>query len=149
MHLYRISNHTSLDGDGGLHASGRWHTRGRPVVYCAPSPAVAVLEILVHLEVEAEDFPSSYQLLTIDVPDDVSAAAVESSELPKDWWRNPSVTRSTGDKWLQSGRTPLLAVPCAIVPETSNYLLNPMHPDSSKVRLASIVTYRLDERLRR
>lgn len=149
MHLYRISNHTSLDGDGGLHASGRWHTRGRPVVYCAPSPAVAVLEILVHLEVEAEDFPSSYQLLTIDVPDDVSAAAVESSELPKDWWRNPAVTRSIGDKWLQSGRTPLLAVPCAIVPETSNYLLNPMHPDSSKIRLASIATYRLDERLRR
>lgn len=118
-------------------------------MYCAPSPAVAVLEILVHLEVEAEDFPSSYQLLTIDVPDDVSAAAVESSELPQDWWRNPSVTRSIGDKWLQSGETSLLAVPCVIAPETNNYLLNPMHPASSKARLASIASYRLDERLRR
>lgn len=118
-------------------------------MYCAPNPAAAVLEILVHLEVDTEDFPSSYQLLTIDVPDDLSAAAVESSELPQDWWRNPSVTRSIGDEWLQSGRTPLLAVPCAIVPETSNYLLNPMHRDSSKLRLASIATYCLDERLRR
>lgn len=118
-------------------------------MYCAPNPAVAVLEILVHLEVDAEDFPSGYQLLTIDIPDDVSTATVESNALPRNWWRNPSATRSIGDKWLQTGTTPLLAVPCAIVPETNNYLLNPMHPDSSKTRIAGIATYRLDERLRR
>ena len=33
MRLWRISNHASLSGEGGLHASGRWHTRGRRVVY--------------------------------------------------------------------------------------------------------------------
>lgn len=149
MRLYRISNHTSLDGDGGLRASGRWHTKGRPVVYCAPSPAVAVLEILVHLEVDAEDFPSRYQLLTIDVPKDVSTATVESNALPGNWWRDPPITRVIGDNWLQTGKTALLAVPCAIVPETTNYLLNPEHPDSPKIRILRIATYHLDERLRR
>src|SRR2546429_6312150 len=33
MILWRISNHTTLDGRGGLYASGRWHTEGRPIVY--------------------------------------------------------------------------------------------------------------------
>jgi RES domain-containing protein len=149
MRLCRISNYTRLDGDGGLRASGRWHTKGRPIVYCAPDPAVAVLEILVHLEVDSEDFPSSYQLLTIDVPDDVSTATVESNALPGNWWRDPPTTRAIGDNWLLTGKTALLAVPCAIVPETTNYLLNPMHPDSPKIRITRIATYRLDERLRR
>ena len=149
MRLYRITNHTNLDGDGGLRASGRWHTKGRPVVYCAPNPAVAVLEILVHLEVDAEDFPSRYQLLTIDVPNDVSTATVESNVLLGNWWRDPPTTRAIGDNWLQTGKTALLAVPCAIVPETTNYLLNPEHSDKPKIRILRIATYRLDERLRR
>ena len=149
MRLYRISNHTSLDGDGGLRAAGRWHTKGRPVVYCAPNPAVAVLEILVHLEVDAEDFPSSYQLLTIDVPEDISTATVESNALPGDWRQHSPTTRVIGDNWLLTGKTALLAVPCAIVPETTNYLLNPRHPDSPKIRITRITAYRLDERLRR
>lgn len=43
----------------------------------------------------------------------------------------------------------LLAVPCAVVPETDNYLLNPMHPDCSRIRIARVATYRLHDRLRR
>lgn len=149
MRLYRISNHTSLDGEGGLRGSGRWHTKGRPVVYCAPNPAVAVLEILVHLEVDAEDFPSSYKLLTIDVPDEASTANVESDALQGNWWQDLVTTRAIGDDWLRAGQTVLLAVPCSIVPETTNYLLNPLHPDSRKIRITRIARYRLDERLRR
>lgn len=149
MRLYRISNHTSLDGDGGLRASGRWHTKGQPIVYCAPNPAAALLEILVHLEVDVEDFPSGYQLLTIDIPDDISMSAVETDALQKNWWRDPHATRAIGDDWLRQRTTFLLAVPSAIVPETTNYLLNPSHPDSPRIRIASTAAYRFDERLRR
>ena len=42
--LWRISNHVSLTGDGALRVSGRWHTRGRRIVYCSKSPAAALLE---------------------------------------------------------------------------------------------------------
>ncbi len=149
MRLYRISNHANLDGEGGLRASGRWHTKGRPVLYCAASPAAAVLEILVHLEIDAEDFPADYQLLTIDVPDDVSMTTVKSNTLQQGWWSDLAATRAIGDKWLQKGNTLLLAVPSAIAPETRNYLLNPQHPDIAKARIARIATYRLDERLHR
>ena len=118
-------------------------------MYCAPNPAFAVLEILVHLEVDEEDFPSSYQLLTIEVPDDVSTATVESNALPGTWWRDPPSTRAIGDNWLLTGKSALLAVPCAIAPETTNNLLNPAHSDSRNIRITAIASYRLDERLRR
>ena len=149
MRLYRISNQASLAGDGGLRASGRWHTKGQPIVYCAPNPAAALLEILVHLEIDVEDFPSRYQLLTIEIPDDISMAAVQTDVLPGDWWRDPAATRAIGDDWLRQRTTFLLAVPSAIVPETTNYLLNPSHPDNPRIRIASIAAYRFDERLRR
>lgn len=149
MRLYRVSNHASLEGDGGLRASGRWHTKGQPIVYFAPNPAAALLEILVHLEIDVEDFPSNYQLLIIDVPGDITMAAVESDTLPENWWQDLSTTRVIGDDWLRRRTTSLLAVPSAIVPETTNCLLNPPHPDSPRIRIAGIATYRFDERLRR
>ena len=34
-----------------------------------------------------------------------------------------------------------------IVPRTSNYLLNPRHPDAARVRIAEIVRYPLGPRL--
>ena len=69
MRLWRISNHADLSGEGGRRVGGRWHERGRPVVYLSEHPALALLENLVHLEIDPEDLPSGYQLLTVDVPD--------------------------------------------------------------------------------
>ncbi len=46
MVVWPISNHLALDGSGGLRASGRWHSRGRRIVYCALNPATALLEAL-------------------------------------------------------------------------------------------------------
>ena len=33
MLLWRMSNHADLSGEGGRRVAGRWHERGRPVVY--------------------------------------------------------------------------------------------------------------------
>ena len=70
MRLWRISDHADLTGEGGLLASGRWHSRGSRIVYLADHPASALVEVLVHLEVESEDIPSSYQLVAVDLSDD-------------------------------------------------------------------------------
>lgn len=64
--LWRISNHRSLAGGGALRAPGRWHTRGRRIVYCAQTPAAALLETLVHVEIEVRDLPTRYRLLKIE-----------------------------------------------------------------------------------
>ncbi|MGB9409097.1 MAG: RES family NAD+ phosphorylase, partial [Terracidiphilus sp.] len=53
--LWRISNYVDLSGEGGLTASARWHTKGKPVVYLADSPAGAMLERIVHMTDMYED----------------------------------------------------------------------------------------------
>ena len=113
MILWRISNHAALDGGGGLRAPGRWHSRGRRIVYCAPNPATGLLEVLVHAEIDAEDVPIRLRFLEIEAPDSVSVEIADVRALGSDWQQNPEMTRPLGDLWLQSGRTALLQVPSA------------------------------------
>ncbi len=145
---WRLSLHAGLDGFGGTVAGGRWHSRGRPVVYAAECAATALLEILVHLEIDREDLPQDYRLLRIDIPDDVSREEVRQEDLPADWRERPAVTRGIGDTWLREGRSAVLAVPCAIIRER-NLLLNPAHPDAARVTLAGHEPFAFDARLAR
>jgi RES domain-containing protein len=145
--LWRISNHHSLAGDGGLRASGRWHTRGRRVVSCAENPAAALLEILVHFEIEIGDLPARYRLLKIAVPDDVRVQNVVLADLDRNWIENMQTTRAIGDIWLTQGVTALLMVPSAIVPETFNVLVNPAHPDVVRITTAQATDHVMDPRL--
>lgn len=147
MRLWRISNHASLSGDGGLYAAGRWHTRGRRVVYLADHPASALLEVMVHLEVDAEDLPSHFQLLAVDVPDDLKITTVDEAALPPRWREQTALTRARGDDWLRGAATALLRVPSAIVPDAANYLLNPAHPDAVRLGIAHAVRAGFDPRL--
>jgi RES domain-containing protein len=145
--LWRISNHLSLAGDGALRAAGRWHARGRRVVYCAQSPAAALLEILVHFEIDIQDLPVRYRLLKIEAPDDVQVERVSVDQLPADWPQKTEVTRAVGDGWLTSGSAALLSVPSAIVPETFNVLLNPAHEDARRIMVVESGEHAIDPRL--
>jgi RES domain-containing protein len=145
--LWRISNHHSLEGDGALRTPGRWHTRGGRVVYCAQSPAAALLEILVHFEIDIQDLPVRYRLLKIQVPDDVQFERVSVDDLPKDWPERTEVTRALGDGWLTKGSAALLSVPSAIVPETFNFLLNPAHQDAKRIVIVQTGEHAIDPRL--
>jgi RES domain-containing protein len=147
MRLWRISSHATLSGDGGLYASGRWHSKGRRVVYLADHPASALLETLVHLEIDVEDFPTHYQLLAIDAPDDIAVSAVDEASLPADWRAQALMTRARGDDWLSAGASALLRVPSAIVPAASNVLLNPAHADASGLSIAAVARTPFDPRL--
>jgi RES domain-containing protein len=137
----------SLDGAGGLLASCRWHTRGRRIVYCAPNPATALLEMLVHGEIDRQDLPAHYRLIKIEVPEDVGRRVVEVADLPEGWRLRPSSTRAIGDAWLRSTATALLEAPCAIVPDTWNTLVNPTHADAGRLRIVDVQSFRLDQRL--
>lgn len=145
MIVWRISNHTALDGAGGLRAAGRWHSRGSRIVYAADHPATAMLEILVHLEIDPEDLPASYRLLRIEAPDDMAAPAV--SELPPDWRERTGATRALGDTWLRGTGSAMLRVPSAIVPHATNILINPAHPEAARVAVAAVEEHPFDPRL--
>lgn len=148
MKLWRLARQqfTALDGKGGLFASGRWHNRGRLVIYAAESVPGAALEILAHLEIDPQDMPQ-YQLLAIEIPD--SVATESAGPLPAGWKEDQSITRSIGDAWLDAGSSLLLRVPSAIAGHTDNWLINPSHPDA--IRLTIVVNERFswDDRLLR
>jgi RES domain-containing protein len=138
MRLWRISNFASLSGEGGLLASGRWHSRGRRIVYLSDHPASALLEVLVHLEVDVEDVPVSYQLLAVDLPDDLALDTVAADALPADWRTSLAATRQLGDRWRNAESTVLLRVPSAIVPQAFNYMFNPSHADAGAAVIVEI-----------
>lgn len=146
MFLWRISNHVGLDGRGGLLASARWHTQGRPIVYLAASPAGALVEVLVNLELDAARLPGNYTMLKAEAPDDIPVRRVEVGSLPSIWISDVTVSRSIGDEWLACGEAALLEVPSAILPDTWNALLNPQHPDAGRIKVVWQRAYPYDRR---
>lgn len=147
MILWRISNYPTLDVAGGLVVSGRWHTKGHPVVYCTWNPATALLETLVHMEIDAEDRPERFQVLKIEGPDALSIEKIEPDTLPANWPADTDTTQSIGDRWLDEQRSLLLEVPSVLVPETSNVLVNPLHPEMSHLKIIRVYEHAFDARL--
>ena len=147
MIVWRISNYLTLDGVGGLKASGRWHSRGRPIVYCALEPASALLEMLVCLEIDMQDWPTTYRLLKIEIPDAIGRERLPLRTLPAGWRGDPGATRRIGDDWLLKGRSAVLLVPSAIVPVAESVLINPAHAKAADIRLLQSQKHALDPRL--
>jgi RES domain-containing protein len=145
MILWRTSRHRDLNGAGGLKAPGRWHHAGQPVVYLAESPSAALLEVCVHTS--ANDVPPEFTLLKIEGPDP-KVSVIKMEDLPRDWRTRIETTRDLGTAWLRNKEGVLMQVPSAIVPETANYLFNPMHIDAPKFRIAGVLAYRFDIRLK-
>jgi RES domain-containing protein len=146
--VWRISNYLDISSKGGLRAPARWHNAGVPVVYTASSPASALLEVLVHLELnDPEHLPDSYQLLRIDVPDSVAITNIDEGHLDPGWRNLLELTRAAGDNWLSGATSALMSVPSAIVPHTQNYLINPAHRDTKKIKINSHGNFPFDFRL--
>lgn len=146
MDLWRISKFHTLDGEGGRLAPGRWNSIGHPVVYLAASPAGALLEVLVHLELDEYEPPPPYTLLQVTIPASIRSIVLRVPS-GDSWKTDESITRKLGDAWLESSRSVLACVPSAILPKTSNYLLNPLHSDASKLKITEIRTGTYDRRL--
>lgn len=146
MVLWRISRHRDLRGMGGLRVDGRWHYAGQPVVYLSESPSAALLEICVHTA--ANDVPPEFTLLRIEGPE-ARVDSVAAGELPKAWRDKAEATREIGTQWLRARGGVLLRVPSAIVPETANFLFNPLHPDARKFRVTEALRCPFDARIKK
>ena len=142
MRVWRISNFADLSGEGGLLIEGRWHFRGTPIVYCTDHPSTALLEILVHAT--RYTVPDYYQLLEIEVPDDIETFA---PAIPMNWDRDTDETRRTGARFIADGIFALMNVPSVIMPKARNFLLNPAHADAGQIRIVETYRYPFDSRL--
>lgn len=120
---------------------GRWNSAGRPMVYAAASPSLAVLEVLVHLDLPSELLPDDFQLLTIDIPDDVALRRLDPSPTLDD------ACQQAGDAFLDAGDALVLLVRSVVVPQEWNVLLNVRHLDMARVMVKHCEPFRLDPRL--
>jgi RES domain-containing protein len=150
MQVWRIARgvHAALDGEGARLFGGRWNSPGTPVVYTAGSRALAILERLV--PTDPEDLPDDLVLFQIEIPDSSSRESVSVATLALDWRRpRHAQCRSVGDEWAASGRSLVLTVPSSVVPEETNYLINPRHPEATAVRVTEERPFSFDLRLLR
>jgi RES domain-containing protein len=152
MLLWRLSakrHAAAFDGCYGLRYDGQWNVAGHPITYCATSPALCVLEKLVHIEDPA--LMPDLVMVTYEAPDTIGATLVELDELPADWRRQERATQQRGDAWRRSLSTPLLRVPSAIVPlrrsPDVNVLINHEHADASTIKTVASEPFTLDPRL--
>jgi RES domain-containing protein len=136
---------TAFTGEGAKQYGGRWNSPGKPAIYTAESRAVALAEILVHLE-SAAVLPR-YVVLRVEI-DEANIAHLDPHDLPRNWRAEPAPRRlqTLGDEWLDSGKAAVLRVPSAIVVGEFNYLLNPLHPDFSMLRIHSPEKFSIDRR---
>ncbi|HUD98137.1 MAG TPA: RES family NAD+ phosphorylase [Bryobacteraceae bacterium] len=144
--MYRTTYGPGLDGIGGLFAAGRWHTRGERVVYFGGSAAIVVLERLVHIDPDL--LPDDLQLGRFEFSEPVAETqAAEIAPLASNWPQDENATRQIGGRWRQQGTSCLLAVPSAILPEESNFVFNPEHPDATRLRQVAERRFTFDARL--
>ena len=125
MVLWRIAAETrrygaaDLSGAGAAAKPGRWNAIGEPVLYAAPTLALAVLETAAHID--DAGLPQNRFVVRIDVPDKI--------------WR----ARTTlGSRWLREGASAVLEVPSVIVPEETVVVINPAHRDTARIKAAVV-----------
>lgn len=134
----------AFSGQGAYDNGGRWNFEGSYMVYTAASISLAVLEILVNgLDVA---FANRYMQIYAEID---RADIEELKHLPSGWDCQPAsnVTKIIGSDWINNEKSPVLRVPSVVVKEEFNYLINPMHPNVSRIKLGKPEKISIDPRL--
>ena len=137
---------TAFTGEGARITGGRWNSEGMSMVYTAGTLSLALLEMIVHLEVkETLKYFKAIQIAF----DNSLVRSISINVLPLTWNIIPpsTLTKTIGDEWLRQSATPALCVPSAVVPNELNYLLNPHHPDFSKIKIGGQIDLPADARI--
>ncbi|WP_186420955.1 RES family NAD+ phosphorylase [Bosea sp. CS1GBMeth4] len=139
MKAWRVARapFADLTGEGARLYGGRWNSPGRAMVYTAENPALAILEVRVHLDLEPDLVPDDYVLIEMALGE-APALVLETA---------PDDRAAFGDAWLARAGEAVLTVPSFIAPRSFNYLVNPAHPGAGAIRIASTQPFAFDRRL--
>jgi RES domain-containing protein len=138
----------AFDGEVPRLYGGRWSSPGRHVVYVSESLALAVLEVLVHVQ-DTSILPA-YSTISVTF-DESLVIPVNRASLPKNWRQSPPPpeAQAIGDAWIDAASSAILEVPGVVVEREHSYLINPAHQDFTRVATGPAVAYEFDGRLRR
>ncbi len=139
MITYRIARrpYAGLTGEGARLYGGRFNPPGVPAIYTSQSIALAVLEILVH--VDKSELPADFVVMAIQftgtrVSRPRSENLVGVNRLPIDRFKAAFY------------HCPVLRVPSVIVPREYNFVLLP-EADGFSARIARVESLSFDKRL--
>jgi RES domain-containing protein len=135
----------AFSGEGARLGGGRWNSREVPVVYTSEHQSLAALELLVHINPQIQ-----IELVVFRIEwENFATEKVFLNQLPSNWRDQPpaGATVALGDQWARRRKSVLLAVPSVLIPEESNYLINPLHPDFKRLEIGPPKPFSLDQRL--
>ncbi len=116
-------------------------------MYASESLALAALEYLVN--VDPATAPNDLSAIPVEVPEGVPMKTLTADVLPKNWrsFPAPPGLALLGTNWAESLETAVLRVPSAVVPQESNFLLNPRHPVFARITVLPAIPFELDVRV--
>ncbi|WP_087633645.1 RES family NAD+ phosphorylase [Caballeronia telluris] len=137
---------SAFSGEGARLYGGRWNPKGVAIVYTAQTQSLALLEMLI------QDSPlrARYVLIRARIRE-TNVERVDSASLPLDWrdFSAKDELQRIGAMWAQNQTSAVLAVPSAVVPAETNYLINPNHPDFAHIETGARDGWETDPRLLR
>lgn len=152
MLLYRIVKNekrtTDLTGTGAFNEGGRWNSEGVYALYTSEHAALAMLEVLVH--VDEGELPPGMFIMTIEIPDSVPVLEIGEKDLPADWRIPENIAlKEMGDKIFEESKFLGIKAPSAVLPDSYNYILNPLYPGYyDLVKVIQVKALEVDKRLR-
>jgi RES domain-containing protein len=105
----------ALAGLGAKKYGGRWNSKGVAVVYTSESLELAVLEALVHLDIDL--LPKDVYQIGFELDDQFVARV--PNPLPRGWDNAPPYSpnvQTIGDRWISGGSSLGLRVPASVLP---------------------------------
>jgi RES domain-containing protein len=128
MIVYRLSwtkYADDLAGEGARLNGGRWNHKLVPCLYTSGSRALAILEYTVNVNID--DIPRALSMATFEIPEK-NILTLDIAALPGDWKDSPSPasTKDMGTRILQAGKYHIIKIPSTVIPEESNYIINPL-----------------------
>jgi RES domain-containing protein len=145
--VYRIcsAKYPKNDGEGAKLYGGRWNHKGTPMLYCASTLSLCALEVLAH----SGALPQNMVSISAELPV-VSSMALLQDKLPADWNAivPPPSTKDIGTRWAISNGSLSITVPSSIVPDEDNVLINPLHPEFSRIKFSAPKLFIFDSRLK-
>ena len=140
----------AFSGEGARRFSGRWNSRGVPMVYTSTSLSLAAIELFVHLE--PTQAPDDLVYLSALLPEGEPARTIQPADLPDGWWTDSvaagvPTTRELGDVWIRSNASLALMVPSVPIRAEWNVLVNPLHPRMGALRIEPAQPFVFDVRM--
>ncbi len=145
---YRIADRRFplFSGEYASQVGGRWNPPGRPAIYACTTYSGAILEKLAQLGTTR--IPRFQTSITITIPAGLTVQAHEADDLPEGWNASDyEVSQAVGDKWLIAQKAVALIVPSVLFSVEHNVVLNPSHPQASRILVGEPLKIRWDERL--